>query len=122
KVDLWTSLPLRRFSAPQRRVRDRFWMKRYGPSRRRAQNASAALKIFIRHPKKTFATISALFGHKRSNSRCSLIDVKQTSQLRAPKSEDDPEEILDLGATWEWQELSTQFCRLSSISSICRIG
>src|SRR3979411_1329714 len=40
-------------------IRDRFWMKRYGPSRRRAQNASAALKIFVRHPKKTFATISA---------------------------------------------------------------
>ena len=35
---------------------------------------------------------------------------------------DDPQETLDLGAIWEWQELSTQFCRLSSISSICRIG
>jgi hypothetical protein len=33
-------------------------MKRYGPSRRRAQSASAALRIFVRHPKKTFATIS----------------------------------------------------------------
>src|ERR1700716_1974381 len=31
-------------------------MKRYGPSGRRAQNASAALRIFVRHPKKTFAT------------------------------------------------------------------
>src|SRR3954467_12066105 len=40
-------------------VRDRFWMKRYGPSRRRAENASVALRIFVRHPKKTFATISA---------------------------------------------------------------
>jgi hypothetical protein len=44
-------------------VRDRFWMKRYGPSRRRAQNATAALKIFIRHPKKTFVTISVISGH-----------------------------------------------------------
>jgi hypothetical protein len=34
-------------------------MKRLSPSRRRAQNASVALKIFVRHPKKTFATISA---------------------------------------------------------------
>jgi hypothetical protein len=40
-------------------VRDRFWMKRYGPSHRRAQNASAPLRIFVRNPKKTFATISA---------------------------------------------------------------
>jgi hypothetical protein len=31
-----------------------------------------------------------------------------------------PQETLDLVA--EWQELSTQFCRLSSISSICWIG
>src|SRR4030095_10066419 len=43
-------------------VRDRFWMKRYGPSRRRAQNASAALRIFVHHPEKTFATISAISG------------------------------------------------------------
>jgi hypothetical protein len=38
-------------------------MKRYGPSRRRAQMASAALRIFVRYPKKTFATISAMNGH-----------------------------------------------------------
>jgi hypothetical protein len=37
-------------------------MKRYGPPRRRTQDASAVLRIFVRHPKKTFATISALFG------------------------------------------------------------
>src|SRR5437879_10438543 len=34
-------------------------MNRYGPSRRRALDASAALRIFVRHPEKTFATISA---------------------------------------------------------------
>src|SRR3979490_2603695 len=38
---------------------DRFWMKRYGPSRRRAQNASAGSKNFHSSPQKTFATISA---------------------------------------------------------------
>ena len=43
-------------------VRGRFRMKRYGPSRRRAQNASAALIIFVPHPKKTFATVSTLNG------------------------------------------------------------
>ena len=37
-------------------------MKRYGPSRRRAENAPAALRVFVRHPKKTFATISADSG------------------------------------------------------------
>jgi hypothetical protein len=40
-------------------ARDRFWINRYGPSHRQAQNASAALRIFVRHPKKTFATISS---------------------------------------------------------------
>jgi hypothetical protein len=43
-------------------TRGRFWMKRYGPSRRRTSGASAALRIFVRHPKKTFATISATTG------------------------------------------------------------
>ena len=39
-------------------VRDRFWLKRYGPSRRLASSASTALRIFVRHPKKTFATVA----------------------------------------------------------------
>jgi len=50
------------FSAATK-VRGRFWKNRYGPSRRRAQNASAALKNFVRHPKKTFSTLSALLRH-----------------------------------------------------------
>jgi hypothetical protein len=33
-------------------VCDRFWMKRYGPSRRRALDASVALGIFVHHPEK----------------------------------------------------------------------
>jgi hypothetical protein len=41
----------------------RFYVKRCGPSRRRMTNAPAVLKKFVRHPKKTFATISALFGY-----------------------------------------------------------
>src|SRR5436190_21972478 len=45
-------------------VRDRFWMKRYGPSRRRAENASVALRFFVRHPKKTVATRSTRCGHR----------------------------------------------------------
>src|SRR5207247_2422591 len=32
----------------------------------------------------------------------------------------DPKGTSDLGALWERQELSTQFCRLSSLSSIYR--
>src|SRR6266481_3093722 len=34
-------------------------MKRCGPSCRHTRNASAVFKIFVLHPKKTFATISA---------------------------------------------------------------
>jgi hypothetical protein len=41
-----------------------FCNKRCGPSRRRALNAS--LRNFVRHPKKTFATLS---GVKRTHSR-----------------------------------------------------
>jgi hypothetical protein len=40
------------------KVRGRFCVKRCGPSYRRVRNASAALKNFGRHPKKTFATLS----------------------------------------------------------------
>ena len=52
---------------PQQRTsptefRDRFWNNRHGPSHRQAQSASAALRIFVRHLKKTFATISATSG------------------------------------------------------------
>jgi len=36
----------------------RFLMKRHGPLCRRARNASAVLKILVRHPKKTFSTLS----------------------------------------------------------------
>src|ERR1700674_5705500 len=36
-----------------------------GPSRRRGKNASAALRIFVRHRKKIFATISAQSGSPR---------------------------------------------------------
>jgi hypothetical protein len=51
-------------------------VKRCGPSYRRARNASAALKIFVRHPKKTFSTLSG---------------VKQTSRRKAATSVFDPE-------------------------------
>jgi hypothetical protein len=43
-------------------VRDRFWMKPYGPSRRRALDASAALRIFVRHPEKTFSGLRPSFN------------------------------------------------------------
>jgi hypothetical protein len=60
------------FSAATK-IRGRFWTNRYGPSRRRAQNASAALKNFVCHPKKTFSTLSAPNGHRKiSPSTCSL--------------------------------------------------
>ena len=34
----------------------------------------------------------ALFGHAGAARRCPFIEVKRTSQLRAPKSENDPTE------------------------------
>jgi hypothetical protein len=54
-------------------VHNRFWMKRYGPSRRRARSASAALGIFVRHPKKTFATISAQSRRAARLDECPLL-------------------------------------------------
>jgi hypothetical protein len=42
-------------------------VKRCGPSRRRLRSASAALKNFVRQPKKTFATLSAQSGHLPSH-------------------------------------------------------
>jgi hypothetical protein len=33
---------------------ERFWMERYGPSRRSAQTASAAIRIFVQQPKRLF--------------------------------------------------------------------
>jgi hypothetical protein len=62
--DLSAAAPL--FNATTE-VRDRFWMNRYGPSRRRALDASAAKRIFVRHPEKTFATISP---SDRTSSGC----------------------------------------------------
>ena len=45
-------------------VRGRFCVKRCGPSYRRVRNASAVLKNFCRHPKKTFSTLSARSRHQ----------------------------------------------------------
>src|ERR1700736_3094982 len=65
----WQSVFQRDFSAAATlfsaatQVRGRFWVNQCGPSRHPARNAPAALRIFARHPKKTFATISARNGH-----------------------------------------------------------
>src|SRR5438477_74714 len=73
-------------------VRDRFWIKRYGPSRRRAQNASAALRTFVRHPKKTFATISAPLRHADGRGKCLLIGVDRKWSAHSKNDEIDPSE------------------------------
>src|SRR5712672_31481 len=44
------------------KVRGRFYVKRYGPSRREARDASAPLRISVHHPKNTFGTKSANNG------------------------------------------------------------
>jgi hypothetical protein len=73
KVDLQTSLLLRRFFSATTEARDRFLVNRYGPSHRRAQNASAALRIFVRYPKKTFATKSARNRHAAAVAECLVL-------------------------------------------------
>jgi hypothetical protein len=52
-----------RLSGANTKVGGRFGMKRCGPSCRHTRNASAVFKIFVLHPKKTFATKSANGGH-----------------------------------------------------------
>src|SRR5258707_1033459 len=54
-------------------------MKRCGPSCRHTRNASAVFKIFVLHPKKTFATRSALFGHGAMSDLSPLCAPKRTS-------------------------------------------
>jgi hypothetical protein len=61
-------------------------MKRYGPSGRRAENASAALRIFVRHPKKTFATKSVKNGSVPARAACPFDSQEQTLSDYAPKS------------------------------------
>ena len=51
-----------RLSGANTKVGGRFGMKGCGPSCRHTRNASAVFKIFVLHPKKTLATISARFG------------------------------------------------------------
>src|SRR5882757_532439 len=45
------------------KVGGRFCVKRCGPSRRRVRNASAVLRNFVHHPKRTFSTLSTTNGH-----------------------------------------------------------
>src|ERR1700676_759372 len=60
------------------RVYDHFCGNRCGPSHCRARDAPAALKNFVRHPEKTFSTVS---GVERTSSRTATrfeSDPKQT--------------------------------------------
>jgi hypothetical protein len=58
-------------------VAQEFGARRWGPSDHYTKDAPAALRIFDISGKTTFATLSR---------------VKRTSQLRAPKSENDPKQ------------------------------
>src|SRR6267378_6396581 len=51
------------FARGDTKVRGRSCEALWSPSRRSARNASAALKNFVRQPKKTFSTLSASTGH-----------------------------------------------------------
>src|SRR6266436_3376726 len=65
-----------RLSGANTKVGGRFGMNGCGPSCHHARNASAVFKIFVLHPKKTFATISALFGHALMSALSLLSGVK----------------------------------------------
>src|SRR4029077_20179303 len=67
-----------RLRTARTKVRSRFCDKPCGPSRRRSRNASVVLGNFVRHPKKTFATQSALFGHGAMSDLSPLCAPKRT--------------------------------------------
>src|SRR5258708_16024560 len=66
-----------RLSGANTKVGGHFGMKRCGPSCRHTRNASAVFKIFVLHPKKTFATISARNGHGAMSDLSPLSWVKR---------------------------------------------
>jgi len=59
------------------KLRGRFSGKRCGPSRLCARNASAGLENFVRHPQKTFATVSV-------ESRCAAVALGSNISVAAP--------------------------------------
>ena len=63
---------------------------RFGPSRRRAWNASAVLKTLVRRPKRTFSTLSAQNRHVVAVAACRLLGDERTSIRHRLRSEFDP--------------------------------
>ena len=55
------------------KVGGRFGVKRYGPSHRGAREVSVGLKLFVPHPKHTFATISARNRHHQLSRQSPLV-------------------------------------------------
>jgi hypothetical protein len=65
------------------KVRGRFSEMRRGPSHLCARNASEALETFVRHPEKTFSTVSARNGHADCIARCPLSGAKRKTYARS---------------------------------------
>src|SRR5271155_2880259 len=61
------------------KVRGRFSEKRLGLSHRCARNASAALENFVRHPQKTFSTVSVKNRSDDSPARLPLCPDQRTA-------------------------------------------
>src|SRR5258705_13862053 len=74
------------------KVRGRSGVRRCGPSRRRARTASAVFKIFVLHPKKTFATISVKRRPDGPEVRLPLYPRKRTQLGHRAMSEKCQEE------------------------------
>ena len=79
-----------RLSGANTKVGGRFGMKGCGPSCRHTRNASTVFKIFVLHPKKTFATISAPNGHGSMSDLSPLSGEERKSNFGAVRSVDDP--------------------------------
>ena len=76
-----------RLSGANTKVGGRFGMKGCGPSCRHTRNASAVFKIFVLHPKKTFATISA---NSRLMHRSKLAPIRSLRYRRDDVRNDSP--------------------------------
>src|SRR5260221_1639156 len=84
KVDFRMAVSLQSSRSANTKVRGRFSAKRCGPSRREARDASAALKNFVRHLKKTFATKSAHLRHGAMPELSPLTGCKAQVRLLGP--------------------------------------
>src|SRR5271154_2494275 len=70
------------------KVRGRFSETRRGPAHRCARSASAALENFVRHPQKTFSTVSVIcdrFGPEAGPVMSAVLPKEVISVIQSPR-------------------------------------